>query len=117
MLSSQSSMLTLQKRMSLSLAHVPPAQSWSLGATFLQGPHFGNENVAFIHSDRQHFPVADETHRIFDHHHLVAKLDRRTRLATLDQFRVGFKQAEQFVGVGNFFVLHHAAISGTSADS
>ena len=83
----------------------------AIAEPLLQGAHFGNQQVAFIRADGQHFPVADKTDGVFDDHHLVAKLDRRTRFAALDQFRIRLEQAEQFVGVGNGFAFDHATIS------
>ena len=59
----------------------------------------------------QHDIIGDELLSGLCQQYLVAKLDRSTTPATLDQFRVRLKDAEHFVAVGDLFAIEHPSPS------
>src|SRR3989304_9586343 len=74
--------------------------------TLLQGLHLRNKKCTFLHTNRHDLVVTDEAQGIFDHQDRMAELNRLSGFAAFDEFRVRFKEAEQFLHIGNRFTFY-----------
>src|SRR5271163_92516 len=82
--------------------------------TLLQLLHGRYHQILVQHAAAHHCVMTDETHRIFDHQHVVTKLHRVGLLAALDQLSVRLEDAEDLLLILDRFPQEDAAPCGVA---